>query len=89
MPDYWFKPKTYGYGATPVTWQGWVVTTAFAAALVIVTLGLTQLMDPKNAVAAWVVAGCFALLAAAIIGFIRFAEHKTDGGWKWRWGGKE
>jgi hypothetical protein len=26
MAEYWFKPKRYGYGATPVTWQGWAVT---------------------------------------------------------------
>ena len=26
MAKYWFKPKRYGYGATPVTWQGWMVS---------------------------------------------------------------
>jgi len=26
MAEYWFKPKRYGYGATPATWQGWAVT---------------------------------------------------------------
>ena len=30
---YWFAPKRYGYGAKPVTWQGWAVTLGFAAAL--------------------------------------------------------
>ena len=25
MTTYWFRPKRYGYGATPVTWQGWVL----------------------------------------------------------------
>jgi hypothetical protein len=24
MPRYWFRQKTFGYGATPNTWQGWV-----------------------------------------------------------------
>ncbi len=23
---YWFKPKRYGYGFTPVTWEGWLAT---------------------------------------------------------------
>ena len=23
MTEYWFRPKRDGYGATPVTWQGW------------------------------------------------------------------
>jgi Fe-S cluster assembly ATP-binding protein len=26
MTGYWFKPKRYGNGATPVTWQGWALT---------------------------------------------------------------
>ena len=26
MTRYWFKPKRYGYGATPVTWEGWAFT---------------------------------------------------------------
>ena len=24
--SYWFRPKRYGYGATPITWQGWLLT---------------------------------------------------------------
>jgi len=24
--QYWFKPKQYGYGAVPVTWEGWALT---------------------------------------------------------------
>lgn len=23
---YWFKPKRFGYGATPTTWEGFVST---------------------------------------------------------------
>lgn len=26
----WFKAKTYGWGWTPATWQGWLVTVLFA-----------------------------------------------------------
>jgi hypothetical protein len=26
MSDYWFKPKTRGYGATPANWKGWAAT---------------------------------------------------------------
>jgi 4-hydroxybenzoate polyprenyltransferase len=33
---YWFRPKTFGFGATPATWQGWLVTLGYVllAALV-------------------------------------------------------
>ncbi len=27
----WFRAKTYGYGWTPCTWQGWVVTLFYIA----------------------------------------------------------
>jgi hypothetical protein len=27
----WFRPKTYGYGATPSSWQGWLAVAAFLA----------------------------------------------------------
>ena len=36
MTHYWFKPKRYGYGATPMTWQGWAVT--IAAVIVVVAV---------------------------------------------------
>lgn len=26
MRDYWFKPKRYGYGFYPTSWQGWVAS---------------------------------------------------------------
>lgn len=86
MARYWFKPKKFGYGATPITWEGWLATTLFAAVVVIGMLELIRLMDPVNATAAWVIVGGFAVLAGVVIGFIRFSEHKTDGEWKWRWG---
>lgn len=31
---YWFKRKLYGWGWTPVTWQGWVVIIAFIFILI-------------------------------------------------------
>ena len=31
----WFGPRRFGWGWTPVTWQGWVVTLVFVAAMVL------------------------------------------------------
>ena len=31
----WFGPKRFGWGWTPVTWQGWLVVIAFVAAIVL------------------------------------------------------
>ena len=90
MPDYWFKPKTYGYGATPVTWQGWVVTLAAVAYII----GLTQVLiigplsagHPPGLLTVLVWAACTVTAVSALVAISR---AKTDGEWKWRWGEKE
>ena len=33
MSRYWFKPKRYGYGATPATWEGWAFTGLIVAVI--------------------------------------------------------
>ena len=90
MPDYWFKPKTNGYGATPVTWQGWVVTMAAVA----VIIGLTHFMiivpqlsgRPPDLATVLIWA---ALVAATTGALVWITRAKTDGEWKWRWGDKD
>jgi hypothetical protein len=34
----WFGPKRYGIGVRPQTWQGWLVTLAFAVAVIAATM---------------------------------------------------
>ena len=79
MSNPWFVPKTYGYGATPNTWQGWLVT----AIMVAMTLATALVVLPTWGVLTW-----GALLAAMLIAFAAFVRWKTDGTWKWRWGGR-
>ena len=33
---YWFKRKLYGWGWTPVTWQGWLIILLYVVFLVII-----------------------------------------------------
>ena len=81
MNTYWFKPKQYGYGATPVTWQGWAVTAVFAMIIAAATLWLTTL----TAVSLWF---WVALLidAVVIVAILEISRRKTEGEWLWRWG---
>jgi hypothetical protein len=32
MAKYWFKRKTYGWGWTPSTWEGWFITIMYIMA---------------------------------------------------------
>jgi hypothetical protein len=34
----WFRPKSFGYGWTPATWEGWLVT-GLAVVVVVVVAG--------------------------------------------------
>lgn len=81
MTAYWFKPKRYGWGATPVTWQGWAVTLAAAAVMVAVSLYLRL-----NFTSFWGLAALLAFDALAIGVLTVVIRRKTDGEWRWRWG---
>ena len=81
MTTYWFKPKRYGYGAMPVTWQGWVLTLGTVAAMVAVSLCLRL-----TAKSLWALALLIAFDAVALGTLSVVSYRKTDGEWRWRWG---
>lgn len=90
MSEYWFKPKTYGYGATPSHWKGWALTLVFPLVLLAPTwLLLVEPATHGQAPSPTQIAGWIGILAVATLAFILLAKSKTDAPWKWRWGEKE
>jgi hypothetical protein len=83
MTQYWFKPKSYGYGATPISWEGWVVTFAAAAVVGGSVVLMNHLVGQSN-VAAWLVWA--AVIASLTLWFVQLCRRRTDGEWRWRWG---
>jgi predicted PurR-regulated permease PerM len=83
MAQYWFRPKNYGYGATPATWEGWAVTIA-AAAVVAASVLVLELLAGRSDFVVWMVWALF--IAVATWWFVQFCRRRTDGEWKWRWG---
>ena len=84
MPRYWFRQKKLGYGATPSTWQGWVLTIASSAALFAVVLTGPAIRD--NVLRAlWMILGAAAIVVPSTL----LAYIKTEGGWRWRSGRDE
>jgi hypothetical protein len=81
MTQYWFKPKRYGYGATPTTWQGWAVILATVIAMVAVTLFLR--LESRSH---WALAGQIAFDVIALTSLFIISRRKTEGEWRWRWG---
>ncbi len=87
MAEYWFKPKTYGYGATPSNWKGWAVTALFALVLFGFVAWFLQSRDGLQTTddyAIWIGG-----LAAITLPFIWVCWLKTDGAWRWQWGKKD
>lgn len=72
--SYWFAQKRFGYGAVPVTWQGWLTTLVY-----LVLIAAIALEVPGHVLKA----GLMLPLSAV---YIYFIWTKTEGGFRWRWG---
>jgi len=86
MTKYWFKNKKYGFGLSPVTWQGWVATLCL---LVLFIVALFIDMPIASETTAVSVKDClrFELDVIVLIGlFFALFKDKTEGEIKWRWG---
>ncbi len=85
--SYWFRPKTYGYGATPANWKGWAATAAFIAVLLGISLLLLASENGSpTGPEPWRFSIWAALSAVATGAFVLLARAKSDGQWAWRWG---
>jgi len=74
----WFAQKRYGYGATPVTWQGWAITATFVAA--VAASSYVFLHKPVTNLA----------IIVPLTLLLTFVTIKTTkGGWRWRWGDRD
>jgi hypothetical protein len=83
---YWFRPKEYGYGATPVTWEGWAFT-LLVTALVAAASGYVfggGVVPSAMAIVVWAM-----VVAAIVVGAVPVVKSKTEGSWRWRWGDPE
>ncbi len=79
MKPLWFKAKTYGWGWTPSTWQGWAVTGAF----VVVVAACALLLRPSFGSFGPIAFGLGLVGATAILIVICYKTGEKPG---WRWG---
>ncbi|MPZ56815.1 MAG: hypothetical protein GEU91_10040 [Rhizobiales bacterium] len=87
--QYWFKPKVFGYGASPTTWEGWAVVAGYCAVVTIVTLAALIIVEPGTVSASvqwlmWLVWLAVVAIATAVLTVV--SKRRTDGEWRWRWG---
>jgi hypothetical protein len=83
MTTYWFKQRRYGLGATPVTWQGWLLM-MIVAAIVAGCVWLIALAGRHDSPAGAL--GAIVLLLVVVASLVYVSWRKTEGGWRWHWG---
>ena len=76
---YWFKRKLYGWGWTPVKWQGWLVILLFVGWILCTILWLRNNHSPNRLLI------LFASVIVAVILMIVIAHVKGEKP-KWQWG---
>lgn len=73
---YWFRAKRYGWGWTPVTWQGWATLVGFVA----LVAGATLAFPARKALPAYV--ACVVGLTVLLLGVCWLRGEPP----RWRWG---
>lgn len=83
---FWFKPKKYGYGFTPISWEGWLATLIFILVLLI-SAYINNFDSPTLSSKE----GLRFLLDVLILTtlFSILSKNKLDGELGWRWGNKK
>lgn len=78
---YWFKRKLYGWGWTPVRWQGWLVLIVYIAILILIFNRLEQNLNSSRDVALNIILPFIAVSTILIL-----ICYKTGESPKWQWG---
>lgn len=85
MNEHWFKPKRYGLGAAPSSWEGWTLVVAYLAGVALAGY-FTGLPTERTGEQPFT----FVIITLALTAvFVIVAWRKTEGGWRWRWGDKD
>ncbi len=79
MKTIWFKRKSYGWGWTPVTWQGWGITLGYIVIMIMLGFLLDPDIHPESVV--WFVGAVIVLT-----GLFIYIAYKTGEKPRWQWG---
>ena len=79
----WFKAKKYGWGWSPATWQGWLITLIFVGIVSYRGLVVQEMFDTATSFV-WRYVFETLLLTIILIGICFVTGEKP----RWRWGDK-
>lgn len=72
----WFKRKTYGYGWTSTTWQGWAIIVVWLISFYLVITGINSELVKLVSI----------LILTGILIFVSYKKGERP---RWQWGEKE
>ena len=72
---YWFKRKPFGWGWTPVTWQGWTASSIAVALIVLISIHSSEETQAVTFIE-----------VAVIFGIFLWICFKTGEKPRWEWG---
>ena len=84
----WFRAKRFGWGWTPVTWQGWLVTLGYAI-IIVDQITSTFRYDKTGSGSVsdtMIYFGLNFILSTVLLLIICYMKGEREG---WRWGGKK
>lgn len=84
MQKIWFKAKTYGWGWTPATWQGWLILGIFILTYVISTVRFTHLIQSYTPTPLTFI--IFIIWCLILTSLLIWICYKTGEKPRWRWG---
>jgi hypothetical protein len=79
----WFRAKTYGWGWTPASIEGWLVMALFVAGVVADVLLLKHRLGAGSPTSAWAI---FFAVLAALVGALLAVGWMTGERPRWHWG---
>lgn len=80
----WFKRKLYGWGWTPATWEGWIVTLVYFVLILILVLNIGESIPGNPDSGSNFLVFGFPVLALSLL-FIYIAYKKGEKP-RWQWG---
>ncbi|GGE72292.1 hypothetical protein [Niveispirillum cyanobacteriorum] len=80
----WFGPKQFGIGYGPRSWQGWLLTAAYALVAVGGIVAIQALFDAPPSPWKLVIPLSWLLAVTGLYSWI--ADRHTEGDLRWRWG---
>ena len=79
----WFKRRRYGWGWTPVTWQGWTAVIVFLLGVVVAAAVLVE-DEPRNTLSRDGI--LFIVISISLALGLFWVSYVKGPSPKWRWG---